>query len=240
MPGLDPFLPALTQPAYYCVNCGFWQRYFEPPPSCPLCLDARHVVPSDGWEFLDVATATRRYPCHWSELEPGIWKFWNDPVEGIGAAGYLVQTDAGNFMFDSTAVYDDAAIDRIESLGGVAVLAGSHPHAYGALWQIQDRFEPELALHPGDFEWSAALRITWSFDDEVEVLPGIRLFCTGGHFEGHTVAMIDRAKILMCGGCRARQTSCDGTVMCSSLWISFKLGRRLNRRLMRGGTRRSR
>ena len=56
-PGLSPFVEALRLPAFVCTNCGFWQRYFEHPASCPMCLDARHVVPREGWRFLDEAAA---------------------------------------------------------------------------------------------------------------------------------------------------------------------------------------
>ena len=199
MPGLEPFLPSLTQTPYVCTNCGFWQRYFDTPPSCPLCLDARHVLPTGGWEFLNAPTAATRYPCHIEELHPGVHRIWNDPVDGIGAMSYFVQTDAGNFMFEGTTHFSDAVLEQIESMGGVAVLSASHPHSYGALLQIQDRFEPELALHPGDFTWSAALRITWPFDDRVEVLPGITLHHTGGHFDGQTAAYVADSKILMVG-----------------------------------------
>ena len=79
------------------------------------------------------------------------------------------------------------------------VLAASHPHAYGALWQLQERFDPELALHPGDLEWSGALQVSWPFDDVLEPLPGLELHLTAGHFAGHTV-LFDRARrILFCG-----------------------------------------
>ena len=58
MPGYLPFAGALKLPAYTCDNCGFWQRHFEAPPHCPMCLDARHVVPQDGWRF-----RTTRHAC---------------------------------------------------------------------------------------------------------------------------------------------------------------------------------
>lgn len=199
MPGLAPFLPALSQPAYVCTNCGFWQRYFETPPSCPLCLDARHVVPSSGWNFLTAKQAADAFPCHFEPLEDRIYRVYNDPVEGIGASSYLVVRDEGNFLFEGTTVYSNDILDRIEAMGGVRVLSASHPHSYGALWQIQDRFEPELALHPGDFAWSSAVRITWPFDDRVQVMPGVELLHTAGHFAGHTAAYIAEEKILMCG-----------------------------------------
>ena len=81
------------------------------------------------------------------------------------------------------------------------MLAASHPHSYGAIWQLQDRFDPELALHPGDLAWSGALRVSWPFDDRLEPLPGLDLRLTAGHFDGHTV-LFDRARrILFCGDC---------------------------------------
>lgn len=198
-PGYLPFAGALDLPAFFCDNCGFWQRYFEAPPSCPLCLDARHVVPQRPWRFHDPKRAAELYPCHWTEEEPGVWRFWNDPVDGIGSHSYLIRTAAGNMMFEGCAVYGEAALSAIAGLGGVQVLSASHPHSYGALWQIQDRFDPELALHPGDLRWSSAVCVTWPFDDMLEPLPGLELHLTGGHFAGHT-ALYHRARnILFCG-----------------------------------------
>lgn len=199
MPGYLPFAGALDLPPYLCDNCGYWQRLFGPPPSCPMCLDARHVAPQDGWRFRDAGEAERLYPCRWAEIVPGIWRFWNDPVSGIGPSGYLVQTTSGNMAFEGATVFSEAALDHIASLGGIAILSASHPHSYGALWQLQDRFDPELALPAGDFAWSAALRVSWPYDDRLEPLPGLELHVTGGHFDGHAV-LFDRARgILFCG-----------------------------------------
>lgn len=200
-PGYLPFKDALDLPAFFCDNCGFWQRHFDEPGSCPLCLDARHVLPQTGWRFRTRAEAERLYPCHWAEIEAGVWRFSNDPVSGIGSSGYLIRTEAGNLAFEGCAVYSEAALDAIAALGGVQVLAASHPHSYGAIWQLQDRFDPELALHPGDLAWSGALCVSWPFDDRLEPLPGLELHLTAGHFDGHTV-LYDRARrILFCGDC---------------------------------------
>ena len=198
-PGYLPFAGALKLPAFCCDNCGFWQRHFAPPPFCPMCLDARHVVPQDGWRFWTKDDAQLRFPCHWAELEPGVWRFWNDPVSGIGSNAYLIQTDAGNMGFEGCPVFSEAALDHIEALGGMQVLSASHPHSYGALWQLQDRFDPELALHPGDLQWSAALQVSWPFDETLEPLPGLELHLTAGHFDGHTVFYHRARRILFCG-----------------------------------------
>jgi hypothetical protein len=198
-PGYLPFKGALELPTFLCDNCGFWQRHFDTPPSCPLCLDARHVVPQTGWHFRTLAEAQADFPCHWEELENGVWRFWNDPVSGIGSMSYLLQGPAGNLMFEGCAAFSAEALAFIASLGGVQVLSASHPHSYGALWQIQDRFDPELALHPGDLAWSGAVRVTWPFDDILEPLPGLTLHLTAGHFDGHTVLHDRNRGILFCG-----------------------------------------
>ncbi len=198
-PGYLPFAGALDLPAFLCDNCGSWQRHFEPPPSCPLCLDARHVVPQTGWRFWSEADAQAQFPCHWQEVEPGITKFWNDPVNGIGPSAYLIRGEGGTMLFEGCTVFSEAALAEIARRGGVDVLSASHPHSYGALWQIQDRFDPELALPTGDFAWSAALRVSWPYDDVLEPLPGLALHVTAGHFDGHAV-LHDRARgILFCG-----------------------------------------
>ncbi|HEY8566340.1 MAG TPA: hypothetical protein VIL65_12625 [Beijerinckiaceae bacterium] len=198
-PGYLPFAGALELPAFLCDNCGFWQRHFDRPAQCPLCLDARHVVPQDGWRFWTLEEAQARFPCHWAELEPGVWRFWNDPVSGIGSSHYLVRTENGNLGFEGCAAFSNEALRQIERLGGMQVLSASHPHSYGALWQLQDRFDPELALHPGDLAWSAALKVSWPFDDVLEPLPGLELHLTAGHFDGHTALYDRRRRIFFCG-----------------------------------------
>ncbi len=50
-PGYLPFAGALRLPAFVRDNCSYWQRHFAALPSCPMCRDARHVVPQHGWQF---------------------------------------------------------------------------------------------------------------------------------------------------------------------------------------------
>lgn len=198
-PAHGPFAAALNLPPWLCGNCGFWQRHFERPPSCPLCVDARHIVPAEGWSFRDLQTARGQVACSWLELEPGVWRYLNEPAPGIGPMGYLIQSDGRNVAFEGCGVYSEACLEHLAALGGVDVAAASHPHAYGGLWQLQDRFDCEVALHPADLSWSTALRVTWPFDDTLEIAPGLRLHLTAGHFAGHTVLHDERRRILFCG-----------------------------------------
>ena len=172
-------------PAYVCTNCGFWQRYFEEPPSCPVCLDPRHVLPAGGWEFLTSESVERR--CRWTEVEPGIWRYTTEPPIGISSSGYVIVRPEGNVAFEAAPFYDEAALDHISSLGGISYLSASHPHTYGALWQLAERFEPEVLLQKDALHWAKAFGPTWTFDEAVDLDDEISLIRTGGHFSGHTV-----------------------------------------------------
>lgn len=198
-PGYAPFAAALGLPPWLCDNCGFWQRHFAVPPSCPLCLDARHVVPAAGWTFHGADDARAQIACTWTEVEDGVWRFANEPAAGIGPLGYLICGDGRNVAFEACGVLSDAALEHVADLGGVHVAAASHPHAYGALWQLQERFDCEIALHPGDLAWSGAFQVTWPFDETLTLAPGLRLHHTAGHFAGHAVLHDVDRRILFCG-----------------------------------------
>lgn len=164
-----------------------------------MCLDSRHVVPIDAWVFRQPGQASEDFPMHWEELLPGVWRFWNDPVDGIGSHSYLICKPAGNVLFEGAAIYSEAALAKIQALGGVQVVSASHPHSYGALWQIQDHFDAGVALHTADFAWSGAFRVTHPFDTSLELVSGLRLIHTGVHFAGHAVLHDTHRGILFCG-----------------------------------------
>lgn len=199
MPGLDVFLLSLKLPAFVCRNCGFWQRSLSKPIDCPVCKDYRHILPSGGWSFYNVNEAKQAFPMKWEELFPGLWHFWNDPVDGIGSHSYLIQKSEGNIIFEGAAVYSDAALELITSLGGVHFASASHPHTYGALWQLQDHFDARIALQTGDLIWTNAFQVTHPFDDQLLLCPNIRLIHAGVHFDGQSFLVDDVMKIVYCG-----------------------------------------
>ena len=186
--------------SYVCTNCGFWQRHFTVPASCPVCTDFRHTPSEAGFEFWREDEAARRITTSWREDENGIVVFQSDPKLGIGPNGHLVSSPAGNILFESPAWFSDAALAFIEAQGGVRFLAASHPHAYGALWQVQERFAPEtLAIQTADLPWTNAFRVTHPFDERLTLAPGAELIHTGGHFDGHAVLFLRERETLFAG-----------------------------------------
>ncbi len=72
----------------------------------------------------------------------------------------------------------------ISELGGIRILAASHPHGYGALYQLQEHFGPELLIQKEDLEWTKAMRVTLPYDEVFEIRPGLTLYHTGGPLRG--------------------------------------------------------
>ena len=198
-------LPTRADPAHLawsCTNCGHWQRWFAsgPPPTCPVCVDVRNALPSHGFEFVSEHDMPQRTSTHCREVMPGVTEFWCDPPVGLGSHGWVIDSPAGPVGFECAPWYSPDTIDRIRQRGGLAVLASSHVHGYGALWQLQDALDPPVvSVGVRDLVWTKAFRVTWPADDELELAPGLRLLRTGGHFAGHSVLHDSGRGYLFCG-----------------------------------------
>ena len=186
---------------YSCDHCGHWHIWFqaERPPFCIVCTDVRNALPPDRFAFASEDEVAGKLTTKWREYTPGLWGFWCEPKWGLGATGWLLQREDGNVAFEGAPNYSDEALDKIAELGGVAKLGTSHPHGYGAVYQLQRRFDPLLFLHREDLKYSKAFRVTTPTDDFYEVAPGLTLHHTAGHYEGHAVLYDESRKALFCG-----------------------------------------
>ena len=186
-------------PIYCCANCGFWQRRFAVPTTCPVCEDYRHPLPPDGYRFLTPGEVADRQSVTWDEPMPGLWRFSTAPSLGIGSCGYLIERDDGNAHFDGCGWYDDAALDFIASRGGVALVAVSHPHVYGALWRVVERFAPKVVVQAEALPFCQAFRVSFPFDQTWPLAGGLTLIHTAGHTPDHTVLHNAGRRLLFCG-----------------------------------------
>lgn len=189
---------AQAQP-WCCANCGFWQRWPSRPAFCPACLDPRHALPLRAWEFRVAGEVANGWRTLWRQVTPGLWRFTTAPQLGLGGVGYVVKRPEGNIAFEACAWYSEVALAWIAALGGVAWAAASHPHSYGGLWQLQERFGCEVSVQRDDLGWTGAFRCTWPFDDTLDLGGGLSLHATGGHFEGHAVLHDVGHGVLFCG-----------------------------------------
>ncbi len=177
-------------PLFICVTCG--TQYPEsdvPPAACPICEDARQFTPPTGQAW---TTAERMRQTHWNAFrryEPGLFGIGTFPHFAIGQRALLLQTPAGNVLWDCVSLLDDATVEIVRALGGLAAIAVSHPHFYTAMVDWAHAFGAPVHLHAADRDWvmrpDKALQF-WEGESK-DLLPGITLIRAGGHFPGGTV-----------------------------------------------------
>ncbi|WP_434383640.1 MBL fold metallo-hydrolase [Melittangium boletus] len=186
---------------YACANCGTWQPWFahEPPPHCPTCMDVRNALPENGWDFRSAARVSEQLQTTWSEALPGVLGFSCTPGFGLGGTGWLLTRPEGNVAFEGAPWYTRPALEHIASLGGIRWLSSSHVHGFGALWQLQERFDPLLVLHRDALSYTKAFKVRWPVDDEHTLAPDLTLHHVNGHYEGHSVMYDARTRSLFSG-----------------------------------------
>ena len=184
---------------FCCTNCGFWQRRFAPPATCPVCEDYRHPLPPDGYDFRTPQQIDADHRVSLREILPDVWQITTSPQLGIGPCGMLLKTDAGNLHFEGSGWVDDATLGRIADLGGVAFQAFSHGHVLGAAWRINDRFRPRTVVQAEQLTLARALDVSFPFDDRWDLTDDLELIHTAGHTPGHTVLHWRSRRLLFCG-----------------------------------------
>ena len=177
--------------AWLCRTCGVQHPpSAAPPAACSICSDYRQYVSPEGqsWtHFEEVLAAGQDYDIR--ELEPGLTGLRCLPQLGIGPVGYLVQTPAGNVLWDCPSFVDEKVVSEISARGGLAAISASHPHFYGAMVDWSEAFSDAPILLPeADREWVQRPdpRIRF-WDRSMELVRGLTAFRCGGHFEGSSV-----------------------------------------------------
>jgi glyoxylase-like metal-dependent hydrolase (beta-lactamase superfamily II) len=185
---------------WLCAACAVeYPVAAEHPAVCPICSDERQYVPPSGQEWTSLQSlqhAGERVVI--TALEPGLYGLRSEPKLGIGQVSLLLCTPEGNLLWDPPGFVDETAAAAVQSLGGAAVIAASHPHMFGAQtgWSRMLGGPPVLVAE-ADRQWvqrdDRCIR-TWS--DEEEILPGVTLVPVGGHFPGSAVVHWDRGVVL--------------------------------------------
>jgi hypothetical protein len=179
-------------PAYICVTCGVqFIPSDQPPPSCPICEDERQYV---GWRGQQWTTleqmAAQGFQNELREEEPGLTSIGTVPGFAIGQRALLVQTPAGNMLWDCQSFLDQRTVEAVRALGGVAAIGISHPHFYGVNIEWSEAFDgAPVYIHAADGRWvmrPSASVVLWE-GETAEPLPGLTLINLPGHFDGAAV-----------------------------------------------------
>ncbi|MDB6175486.1 MAG: fold metallo-hydrolase [Chthoniobacteraceae bacterium] len=214
--------PSFSIESFICVTCGVQHAETQGPPrECPICLDERQYVGLHGQQWTSLAEM-RQGPWHntFHEEEPGLVGIGTEPKFAIGQRALLVRTPDGNILWDCLSFLDDATIEAVRALGGIAGIAISHPHYYAAMVEWSRAFDnAPIYLHESDQQWvrrpDPNIRF-WSGATR-QIGAGLTLIHTPGHFDGFQVLHWQSGA----AGLGALLTGDQPTVAADRRWVSF-------------------
>ena len=177
--------------AYICATCGTQQAPADHPPGrCLICEDERQYVGFGGQQWTTLAALQASHANIVRLEDPGVYGIGTKPDFAIAQRALLVRAPGGNLLWDCITLIDDATVEIVRALGGIAAIAISHPHYYSSMVEWSRAFGgAPIYLHAADRQWvmrpDPAI-VFW--DGETRALAeGFTLIRCGGHFEGGTV-----------------------------------------------------
>jgi glyoxylase-like metal-dependent hydrolase (beta-lactamase superfamily II) len=204
-----------------CATCG---TQFGPsdaePDRCPICEDERQYIGQGGQRWTTLEAVRTNHHNEFAEHEPGVLSVLPQPKHSIGQRAFLVQSSAGNVLWDCVPLIDDETVTRLSALGGVSAIAISHPHYYSTMVEWSRAFgDAPIYIHRDDARWvmrpDPCVRF-WE-GDRRQILDDMAVVRTGGHFDGSQV-------LLWPGGAAGRGVlfSGDQPMVCQDRrWVSF-------------------
>jgi glyoxylase-like metal-dependent hydrolase (beta-lactamase superfamily II) len=208
---------------HICVTCGAqYTATSEPPPSCPMCEDERQYVGHVGQTWTTLAELRREHHNTVEPVDPGLTGFTTEPRFAIGQQAHLIETPAGNVLWNCNNLVDDDTITTIERRGGLAAIAVSHPHFFTGVAEWSRAFGgAPIFLHGDDRSWVTRpdeAIVFWE-GETADPLPGsdLTLIRCGGHFPGSCVLHWAAGA----GGAGALLTGDTIQVVSDRRWVSF-------------------
>jgi hypothetical protein len=176
---------------FICVACGtqFDESGAKPPAHCPICEDPRQYIGPGGQRWTTMEELREGHHNELRRQEDRLVGIGTTPSFAIGQRALLVQSPAGNVLWDCISLLDEFTEKLVNELGGIAAIAISHPHYYSSLAEWSAAFNAPVYLHAGDRQWvmrSSKAIVHWE-GDELELHDGMRLINAGGHFDGGTM-----------------------------------------------------
>jgi hypothetical protein len=178
---------------FICVQCGTqFSKTAKPPSHCPICEDERQFVRHCGQEWTTLRNLASDHRNRLEEEAPQLLGIGTEPEFAIGQRALLVQSQAGNLLWDCITLVDDRTIAEVNARGGIRAIAISHPHYYTTMVEWAERFDAQILLHAADRQWvmrpaAAGSQIQFWEGTTLPLWDDLTLINCGGHFEGGTV-----------------------------------------------------
>jgi glyoxylase-like metal-dependent hydrolase (beta-lactamase superfamily II) len=123
-------------------------------------------------------------------LGEGVTGIVTSPSFGIGPEIFLIQTPAGNVLWDCFAYLDEATVERVSHVGGLSAIVISHPHMFGSVVEWSHALgQIPVLIHRDNQRWMPRLDsvIHWWEGEFHAINSGLTVVRCGGHFPGSSV-----------------------------------------------------
>lgn len=176
---------------HLCVTCGTqFPRGDSAPRRCPICEDERQYIGLQGQRWITLDDLRKTHCNTFYQEGDAIWGIETEPKFAIGQRALLIQTGAGNILWDCISLIDSDTVALVQALGGISAIAISHPHYYCSMVEWSQAFGGvPIYLHEHDRQWVQRLDPCIRFwQGEMHSLgPALTLLRLGGHFPGFQV-----------------------------------------------------
>ncbi|WP_299570377.1 MBL fold metallo-hydrolase [uncultured Williamsia sp.] len=179
-----------------CATCAvqFDVPVDDAPAECAICVDPRQYVGPDGQRWTSLSELRRDHRSV-TRMQGDFLGVGAEPKVGIGQRALLVPYGDSNLLWDCVALLDDVLAEEIESRGGLAGIAISHPHYWSTMVEWARRFDCPIHLPRVDERWimrpDPAIEL-WD-GEGLELDHGVSLHRLGGHFPGASVLHVPAA-----------------------------------------------
>ena len=176
---------------HICATCGTqFPENATPPPECPICEDERQYIGHAGQRWTTLAELRSERKNAFREIEPGLTGIGTEPAFAIGQQAHLIETPAGNVLWDCISLIDDATVAEVQRRGGLAAIAISHPHFFSSMAEWSAAFgDVPIYLHADHrpFVVRNDAQIAYWDGESREIAPGVTAIRCGGHYPGSCV-----------------------------------------------------
>lgn len=173
--------------AFICHGCGTQYADSERAPvDCRVCIDERQYVEWAGqsWTTLDELRHDHRVRV---EHDADLVGVGVTPGFAIPQRALYIDTDAGHILWDCITLITDDAVAELRRLGGVDLIAISHPHFYSSMVEWSDAFGGvPILVHADDQRWISRPSPNikpWN-GDQLRLSDSVTLHHCPGHFDG--------------------------------------------------------